>query len=167
MHVMKRILLMLGLFVCICQIAFASPKDEAKRINELYAIPIEVTVLNWYQEVNDLVQHNKRNKISDSDFRRYLADIAIKKDGELRIMMESLYYNEKLPKELEKLGVSIINTGAIGRVLARDTLDLSYGVLSIEEYAVRTEYNINAYARGVNWTDREYFNITKEVRPRQ
>lgn len=166
MHVMKRILL-LGVLICICQISYAAPSDEAKRINELYAIPIEVTVLNWYQEVNDLVQHNKRNKISDSDFRRYLADIAIKKDSELRILMESLHYSEKLPKELEKLGVSIINTGAIGRVLARDTLDLSYGVLSIEEYARRTEYNINAYARSVNWTDREYFNITGEFRDRK
>lgn len=165
MHVMKRILLMLGLFVCICQIAFASPKDEAKRINELYAIPIEVTVLNWYLSLDNLVQINKRNGIHESEYRRRLADIAVRADSELKFAME-LLHKEPVPKELESLKVSIISTGAIGRVIANDTLDLSYGVLSLKKYFEKLEYNFSIYERSLNWIDREYTNITGEIRVR-
>ncbi len=166
MNILKRILLMLGLFVCICQIAFASPKDEAKRINELYAIPIEVTVLNWYLSLDNLVQINKSDGIHESEYRRRLADIAVRADGDLKFVMERLH-KEQVPKELELLKVSIISTGAVGRVIANDTLDLSDGVLSLKEYFEKLEYNLMIYERSLNWIEREYFNLTSEFRGRK
>ena len=87
MHVMKRILLV-GVLICICQISYAAPSDEAKRINELYAIPIEVTVLNWYLSLDNLVQINKSDGIHESEYRRRLADIAVRADGDLKFVME-------------------------------------------------------------------------------
>ena len=94
-----------------------------------------------------------------------MADIAVRADSELKFTMERLH-KEPVPKELESLKVSIISTGAIGRVIANDTLDLSYGVLSLKKYFEKLEYNFSIYERSLNWIDREYTNITGEIRVR-
>lgn len=164
MRLLKRIFSVTFCLLLICQSVYATPKDEATRLNELYAMPIEFAMKDWWDSSSELMKEISSGEINEVKFALYFLNYAQLTNKEIEIRLEYLA-KEVVSPENADLKLSIQGIGHSGKTILKSAMNFANLEISKDSFINFLEEWAVYYGRARLWCSKEYRMITNEERP--